>query len=67
MPTNDGSAACSSYVDTISARWAAGIACVEVQHHQPGRKRVYLRLELDEARKLADDLAAVIKEREPDA
>ena len=53
---------------TISARWAAGIACVEVSHFPPdSSKRKYLRLRLDEARRLRDELDAVIAEREPDA
>ena len=52
---------------TISVRWAAGIACVEITHHEPGSRRRHLRLRLDEAIRLRDELDAVIAEREPDA
>lgn len=64
---NESSAATteSRRTESISARWAAGIACVEIKHDRPDtRKRAYLRLSLDEARKLLLDLAEVIAERE---
>lgn len=48
---------------TVSARWAAGIAKVEVKHDRSDRKRVYLRLDLAEAKKLRAELDAVIAER----
>jgi|ERR1051326_5367613 hypothetical protein len=51
---------------SVSARWAAGIASVEIRHDRPDRKRVYLRLDLDEAKRLRDELGVVIGEREPD-
>lgn len=52
----------------VSARWAAGIANVEVRHNPRGgaSRAVYLRLTLDEAKKLRADLDDVIGEREPD-
>lgn len=51
---------------SVSARWAAGIACVEVRHDRPGRKRAYVRLTLDEAKALRDAIDEVIDERQPD-
>jgi hypothetical protein len=52
---------------SVSARWAAGIARVEVRHdRKDGRKRAFLRLDLDEAKKLRDELDAVIAERQVD-
>jgi hypothetical protein len=51
---------------SVSARWAAGIAAVEIRHDRPDRKRAFLRLDLAEARKLRDELSAVLAEREPD-
>lgn len=63
--TNVESAAHPLYV---SARWAAGIAKVEVRHDPRGgaSRAVFLRLTLDEAKKLRDDLETVIEERQPD-